>query len=303
MGDAYETTLLAEFEKQFKNLETDIENSLLEVSDNLKQYYTKAKQAFDDNDPLGTAYGEHRRKSIINEKLREAMHGTDMQKKKLAQEYILRNNLTAEDYDKFTFHKTQLNTLKKLLIEALIQNDITIHDNLVTDIFVVDTQLNNTYDDAVAVLLNGYDKLRSHFLNFDSPTLANVFKVMDSAVQDVHSDSNTKSKAYFQMFKSLMILTVLAREAGQGGIVHKKKMKTDTNSIHKYNEIQKNRKHAIVGIKIIDKKRGGLDRKRTILYIILFLLLVALIIFPYLDINLPTWVYGGIGLVVLCEII
>ncbi len=299
MGDAYETTLLAEFERQFKNLETDIENSLLAASDNLKQYYAKAKQNFDESDPLKTSYGESRRRSIINEKLREAMHGNDMQKKKLAQGYILRNNLTTEDYDKFTFHKDQLNTLKKLLLEALKMNNVTIHDNLITDIFIVDTRLNNTYDDAVAVLLNGYDKLRSHFLNFNSPTLENVFKVMDSAVQDIHGDSNIKSKAYFQMFNSLMILTALAKEAGEGGIVHKKQMKTDTNSIHKYNEIQKNRKHAIVGIKIIDKKRGGIDRRCTALYIILFLLLVGLLIFPCLDINPPAWVYGGIAIVII----
>ena len=100
-----------------------------------------------------------------------------------------------------------------------------------------------------------------------------------------------------------MILAVLAREAGVGGIVHKKHMKTDGDSARKYNEIQKNRKHAIVGIKIIDKKRGGLDRKRTVLYIILVLLLVALIVFLCLDINIPTWVYGGIGLVALWGII
>ena len=307
MEDSYENTLLDEFEKQFENLETDFSHAVISVNDNLKKYYDTAIRFFDESDPLGHKYGDRRRRSIINEKLREAMNGKDEMKKKLAEGYIKRKCLTLEDYDKFTFYKDRLNALKRILLQALKNSDITIKDNLVTDIFIVDTQLNSSYDSAIAVLITGYDTLRTHFLNFDSPTLANIFKVMDTNVQNIDPVPNTKTIAYFQMFNSLMILTALAREAGEGGIVHKKQMKTDTDSTRKYNDIQKKREHAIAGIKIINSKNGGTYPKlpkNAIFYIILFLLLTTLIILPYFNITIPTWigVSGGIALAVLWEI-
>ena len=320
-------TIEDRFDLYIENISHDIKATIVDTSneiyDELLKFYDRYKLIFD-GDALGNDLQRERINSIVYSQLKDIIDNSKSHTPaqiNIAKSYMKRSGITPDMVKAVGPYRDRINLLKSVLLESLSVRGITINDNIIKDIYVHGDNYTNIYNSTIAVLINGYDKVRAHLTTPASPSLANIFKEIDNLVPKLFIISEDKMASFLQMYNGLMILCILAKKSNDNNfIMHSKNVKASKDILDKHHSEIKQRRTAISAMPIRGYKHNLEDIIRKIttrhtpilptagsdplykinitnVYFILLITILLYIILTYYHIHLPIWLYAFITFV------